>query len=41
MADDKENAAVVMNQLRQRPDAEQSAAISPAVHNGQTARGYD
>ena len=34
----KENAAVVMNQLRQRPDAEQSAAISLVVHNGQTAR---
>ncbi|MGB1925505.1 MAG: hypothetical protein ACPHL6_03190 [Rubripirellula sp.] len=34
----KENAAVVMNQLRQRPDAEQTQEMNLAVHNGQTER---
>jgi len=34
----KENAALVMNQLRQRPDAEQTQEMNLAVHNGQTER---
>lgn len=34
----KENAAVVINQLRQRPDAQQTQEMNLAVHNGQTER---
>ncbi len=34
----KENAAIVMNQLKQRPDAEQTQEMNLAIHNGQTGR---
>lgn len=34
----KENAALVMNQLKQRPDAEQTQEMNLAIHNGQTER---
>ena len=37
----KENAALVMNQLRQRPDAEQRQEMNMAVHNGQTGKVID
>jgi hypothetical protein len=34
----KENAALLLNQLRQRPDAEQTQDMNLAIHNGQTER---